>query len=119
MISLEYLSTLLTASFRKADFDSAEVTIRVLGPSDPIPSAESFLNGLNPSNNDAVVFKYGSSNGGGVRHSKRLRQGKGRKQTKKMVVWKSTIVRDIKNRVSQDRSCSSLGLLTYSSQDPR
>jgi hypothetical protein len=70
-------------------------------PNDPVPTSEPSIcaRRLSDDENDKdVSFKYGSSNGG-LRQSKRLRQGKSRKQKKQILVWKHTNVGDIKLKV--------------------
>jgi hypothetical protein len=89
----------LTFRVRQREYESTEITVRVLGPSDKIPSADSWSH--NPSEEEVTPFKYGSSNGWGLRQSKRLKRGKIQKE-KKITIRKTTTAKEIKILVRSD-----------------
>jgi hypothetical protein len=82
-------------------FETTEVTVRILGPSDPIPTAESYLGGYLPTDEEGEdPIQPATGNGGGVRQSKRLRLGKNRKKKVKIEISKTMDVRSIQMKAS-------------------
>ena len=89
---------------RKSSFDITEITVRILGPSDPVPTAdayseESFQDRQRPLNQSSLLT-YGSRKAGGVRQSTRIRQVKALGKRRRVTVTKDMSVKDLKVMVS-------------------
>ncbi|KAH7929713.1 cysteine proteinase [Leucogyrophana mollusca] len=90
---------------RRSDYDLTELTIRILGAKDPIPSPDQ-----TPHDNPAPhktgdqrePLAYGSRKGAGTRQSKRIRQVKEAGEKRKLMVSKLTTVKDIKVMVHNE-----------------
>ncbi|EMD38059.1 hypothetical protein CERSUDRAFT_113204 [Gelatoporia subvermispora B] len=85
---------------RKSSFDITEITIRILGPEDPIPTAdvyseESFQDRQRPLHQSSLLT-YGSRKTGGVRQSTRIRQVKALGKRRRATVTKDMSVKDMK-----------------------
>lgn len=77
--------------YRKSNYSSTEISIRIWGAKDPIPT------GPTPdANSQNSEPKQHSNPVGALRQSKRIRQGKERASRKRMTITKETTVKDIK-----------------------
>lgn len=90
---------------RRATFDSTELTVRILKPSDPIPTAENYSEGvLSEEPRKSQVHTYGSSKIGGVRQSKRIRFNKVQGRLKRITINPTMSIKDLKLKVSTHKA---------------
>ncbi|KAH9951255.1 cysteine proteinase [Amylocystis lapponica] len=85
---------------KKSTFDMTEITVRILGPKDPIPTVETFSEESIPPPHrllhGSTMITYGSRNTGGVRQSNRIRQGKDLGKRRRVTITKTMTVKDLK-----------------------
>ncbi|OCH88183.1 cysteine proteinase [Obba rivulosa] len=91
---------------RSSTFDITDITIRILGPKDPIPTAdsyseESFQDRPRPLHQSSLLT-YGSRKAGGLRQSTRIRQVKALGKRRRVTVTKDMSVKDLKILVSEE-----------------
>lgn len=87
---------------RQSTFETAEINVRVLKPSDPLPTPET-LNKDIPSGGliaqQPFPITYGSRKVNGVRQSKRIRQVNGQNKRRKLGITKEMTVKELKVEV--------------------
>ncbi|KAI0374832.1 cysteine proteinase [Pilatotrama ljubarskyi] len=83
---------------RRTSFDMTEITIRVLGPKDPIPTADSYSEEpLQPTKPvQTTLLTYSKRQNEGYRKSRRIRQVKEYGKRRKITITKAMTVKDLK-----------------------
>jgi len=89
------------------NYDTTEITIRILRSQDPDPTPSTYLQRDEPSlqrpseNGQRPSAKYGSRTTGATRQSTRIRQVKDKGGRRKLTIFKQSTVKDMKMMVSQ------------------
>ncbi|EGO18657.1 hypothetical protein SERLADRAFT_418842 [Serpula lacrymans var. lacrymans S7.9] len=78
---------------RQLDYEATELTVRVLGPGD---SASKIGKQVDQLDSEEQMASKGPRKLSGVRQSKRIRQTKDRGETRRLTIYKSTTVKEIK-----------------------
>ncbi|KAI0637029.1 cysteine proteinase [Trametes polyzona] len=83
---------------RRTSFDMTEITVRVLGPNDPIPTAETYTEELPPPTKSVqtTLLTYSKRQAEGHRKSKRIRQTREYGKRRKVTITKAMTVKDLK-----------------------
>ncbi|KAI0748066.1 cysteine proteinase [Daedaleopsis nitida] len=83
---------------RRTSFDMTEITIRVLGAADPVPTPQTYNEDLpRPSKPvQMTLTTYGKRANEGSRKSKRIRQGREYGKRRKITITKAMSVKDLK-----------------------
>ncbi|KAF9820152.1 hypothetical protein IEO21_01585 [Rhodonia placenta] len=90
---------------RKSDFDMTEITVRILGAKDPIPTSgsctEESVQVSQQHLGPRPITTYGSRKAGGLRQSNRIRQGRQVKQ-RRVTITKAMTVKDLKVSLQEE-----------------
>ncbi|KAL4247306.1 peptidase C19 family protein [Abortiporus biennis] len=96
---------------KRTTFDSTELTIRILRPSDPIPTPGTYSEqniAEEPTPGPSTLHTYGSRKVGGLRQSKRIRQGKAVNRRRKVLITRWMTVKELKITLSEDMNIPTL-----------
>ncbi|KAI0831247.1 cysteine proteinase [Trametes gibbosa] len=89
---------------RRTSFDMTEITVRVLGSTDPIPTAETYTEEpMQPTKQvQTTLLTYSKKKSEGYRKSKRIRQVRAYGKRRKITITKAMTVKDLKVMLSDE-----------------
>ncbi|OBZ75519.1 Ubiquitin carboxyl-terminal hydrolase 48 [Grifola frondosa] len=90
---------------RRSTYEMTEITVRVLGPSDPIPSTDSYREEPSQPRHispQPTLLTYGSRKAGGLRKSHRIRQVKEPGKRRRVTITKAMTVKELKVMLQDD-----------------
>lgn len=93
---------------RKSDFETTEITLRIFGPNDTIPTGDARTeNRFRPARplQQSTLLTYGSRRNGTVRQSNRIRQSKHAGKHHAVSITKEMTVKSLKIMVSLPTIC--------------
>ncbi|KAH8107139.1 cysteine proteinase [Cristinia sonorae] len=91
---------------RKSSFETTEIVVRVLRPSDPVPTPETYTEDDpvpdEPRGKKPFPITYGSRKVNGLRQSKRIQQSSGQVKRRKVTITRDMTVKELKMRLHDE-----------------